>query len=490
MQDIRFDFNNMLSANIGAEHGVTEAELKKLEPAIKKAHAHFRSVSESPANRVNLSLEWLVLPFQDKKAVASIQALGEEISRQYESVISLGIGGSYLGLKAAQEALAPPYYNEFASRRGNRARIYFEGNNLDPTPLAVLLENLDPKKTFVVVISKSGETTETKAAFDIVEDWLKKGVGEHYGRQIVAITDPKSGSLRQRVKEAQAKDPLSFRNFSLTPGVGGRYSEFNMGLLHLAMIGVDIQQVLDGARDMAKRCSVENYCQNPAYLYAALHYLAYRRKGKTIAIFMPFTELLTSTANWYCQLLAESTGKKFTRQIKVSKDGAESWAADPRGVVHAGRTPVPTRGTTDLHSIQQNNVEGENDKVATMIRVDSFRKDLKVPASGGILAGKSLGTLLGLAQEATEWALVRNQRPNCTVSLTELTPWTWGGLLYFFEMATAFEGELLNVNAFDQPGVESYKNYMYYQLKKPGISGDVSREIEKHPVKRDPKYIL
>ncbi len=490
MQDIRFDFNNMLSSNVGIEHGVTASDLKKLEPAIKKAHRHFRAVSENPVNRLNLSLEWLVLPFQDKKTVASIQALGEEISRGYESVISLGIGGSYLGLKAAQEALASPYYNEFPSGRASRARIYFEGNNLDPTPLAVLLKNLDPKKTFVVVISKSGETTETKAAFDVVEDWLKRSVGEHYGRQIVAITDPKSGSLRQRVTQAQAKDPLSFRNFPLTPGVGGRYSEFNMGLLHLAMIGIDIQEVLDGARDMAKRCSVEDYRQNPAFFYAVLHYLAYRRKNKPIGILMPFTELLTSTADWYCQLLAESTGKKFTRRIDASRDGIETWTPDPKGVVHAGRTPVPTRGTTDLHSIQQNNVEGENDKVITMIRVDSFRGDIQVPASGGILAGKTFGALLGLAQEATEWALVRNERPNCTISLTEITPWTWGGLLYFFEMATAFEGELLNVNAFDQPGVESYKNYMYYQLKKPGIPPAVSREIQKHPVKRDPKYIL
>ena len=144
MQDIRFDFNNMLSSNVGIEHGVTASDLKKLEPAIKKAHRHFRAVSENPVNRLNLSLEWLVLPFQDKKTVASIQALGEEISRGYESVISLGIGGSYLGLKAAQEALASPYYNEFPSGRASRARIYFEGNNLDPTPLAVLLKNLDP----------------------------------------------------------------------------------------------------------------------------------------------------------------------------------------------------------------------------------------------------------------------------------------------------------------------------------------------------------
>lgn len=206
---------------------------------------------------------------------------------------------------------------------------------------------------------------------------------------------------------------------------------------------------------------------------------------------MPFTESLSSTADWYCQLLAESLGKKYARKIKVSSDGAEKWEADEaKGPIYVGRTPVATRGTTDLHSIQQNNVEGENDKTVTMIRVDKFAQDLLVPESGGILAGRQFSDLLNLAQEATEWALVRNNRPNCTIALSEISPWTWGGLLYFFEMATAFEGELLNVNAFNQPGVESYKNYMYYKLNKPGIPEKISQEIKKHPIKRRKNFIF
>lgn len=490
MQSIRFDFNNMFAHNVGKEHGITDADLKKSGKAVARAHRHFRCVEENPATRINVGMEWIVLPFQDKKTVGAIQRLGDQIAHEFDNVISLGIGGSYLGLKAAQESLAPPYYNEFASSRVKRAKIYFEGNNLDPTPIKVLLKNLDPKKTFVVVISKSGETTETKAAFDIVEAWLKAGVGKAYGRQVLAITDPKSGSLRRKVDEEQKKDAKSFRSLPLFNGVGGRYSEFNMGLFHLALIGVDIQEVLDGAKAMAQRCSRESLFQNPAYLYAVLHYLAYKKKGKPIAILMPFTESLTSVADWYCQLLAESTGKKYGRKIKKLKDAGEVWLADTRKVLCVGRTPVPTRGTTDLHSIQQNNVEGENDKTVTMIRVEKFAEDIVVPETGGILAGRQLSELLSLAQESTEWALVRNNRPNCTISLSSITPWTWGGLLYFFEMATAFEGELLDINAFDQPGVESYKNYMYYKLGKPGMSDVVVKEIEKHPVKRDPKYIL
>lgn len=490
MRDLRFDFNNMFHFNIGNQHGITEADITRLSSLIKKSHHHLRALLDNPVNRVKLSLEWAMLPYQDDSFVDEIQALGKEVSHKYENVLFLGIGGSFLGLKAAQDALARPYYNEFKTLREEGPRVYFEGNNLDPEPVAVLLEHLNPKKTCVVVISKSGETTETKAVFCVVEEWLKQGCGVHYGRQVICITDPKSGSLRRRVEEEQAKDPQSFKSFPLLPGVGGRFSEFNMGLLHLALIGVDIKELFAGARAMAKRCSIDDVYKNPAYLYAVTHYLAYVKKGKSIAIMMPFAESLKSTADWYCQLLAESLGKKYERKIKASSDGSEDWLPDMNRCVNTGRTPVATRGTTDLHSIQQNNIEGENNKVVTMIRIERFAHDETVGNTGGVLSGKKLSELLKLAQEATEWALVCDERPNCVITLPALTANTWGALLYFFEMATAFEGELLNVNAYDQPGVEGYKSYMYYKLRKPGISPDIAREIKKHPVKKARKFII
>jgi glucose-6-phosphate isomerase len=490
MNDLRFDFNNLFASNVGAAHGVSESEINRFSGAVQEAHRHLRSLLDNPENRVNLGLEWAVLPFQEKKHILEVQKLGEEIAYKYESVLCLGIGGSYLGLKAAQEALCAPYFNEFPDARDGRTRIYFEGNNLDPTPMQVLLKNLNPKKTFVVVISKSGETTETKAVFEVVEGWLRKGAGKNYGRQILAITDPVSGSLRKRVNEEQKKDRLSFRSLSLLKGVGGRFSEFNMGLLHLAIVGVNIEEVLAGAREMSGRCHSADIYKNPAYLYALLHFIAYRKKNKPIAVLMPFTELLKSTADWYCQLLAESLGKKYERRIKVSASGGEEWLNHTVRPINVGRTPVASRGTTDLHSIQQNNAEGENNKVITMIRVERFSQDMRLASSGGVLSGKSFSELLKLAQEATEWALVRAERPNCTIVMPEVSPWTWGSLIYFFEMATAFEGELLNINAFDQPGVEGYKNYMYYKLRKPGISRAVVDDIKNHPLIKDRKFVL
>jgi len=342
----------------------------------------------------------------------------------------------------------------------------------------------------VIVISKSGETTETKAALILVEAWLKKNIGAKYGRQILAITDPQSGSLRKRVLAEQAKDPLSFRSLPLLKGVGGRFSEFNMGLMHLAIVGVDIRKLFLGAREMLARCSNEDILKNPAYLYAALHYILYLKREKSLAVLMPFSQTLKSTADWYVQLLAESLGKKYHREIKVDNEGVENWVASQNDLFNLGRTPIAAAGTNDLHSIQQNNVEGQNNKVVTFMRVEKFKTDLKIPGKGDLLSGKSFSQLMQLAQEATEWALVSQNRPNCTIIIPEVSAYNWGALLFFFQLATAFEGELLNVNAFDQPGVEGYKNYMYYKLGKPGIPAAVTEEIKSRPLIKKSEYIL
>lgn len=490
MEDIKFDFNNMFSANIGDKHGVGESELKEISETTDKAHRHLSDLLKDSRNRINVALEWAQLPYQDAKDIKNIQSLGKEISDKYENVLSLGIGGSYLGLKAAQDALAPAYYNEFAPVRKGKPGIYFEGNNLDPDTLRVLLKNLNPKKTFVIVISKSGETTETKAAFMVVESWLKKAAGKNYGRQILAITDPEGGSLRKKVNEGNKQDQLSFRSLPLLKGVGGRFSELNMGLLHLAIIGVNISEVLKGAAYMFDKCRNPELFKNPAYMYAALNMILYKNKGKSIAIMMPFSETLKSTADWYSQLLAESLGKKYARIVRTDNSGLEHWVRDTNRVVNLGRTPVSSRGTNDLHSIQQNNIEGENNKTITFIRVEKFKTEIKISGKNDLLSGRNYSELIKLTQEATEWALVRESRPNCTVILPAVSPFYWGALLFFFEIATAFEGELLNINAFDQPGVEGYKNYMYYKLQKPGLDREIEEEIKNKPLVKEQRFIL
>ena len=485
---IKFDFNGLFDFNVGKNHGVTEKELKNYGKTAKTAYTHLAGLFSDRGSRIKLSLEWFKLPNQEAKLIKEIQAMGNAIAKKYENVLFLGIGGSFLGLKAAQDALLSPYHNDFAGARKKRPRVYFEGNNLDPETLSVLLSNLNPKKTFVVCISKSGETSETKAAFEISLNWLEKGAGKNFGRQVFAVTDPKSGTLRKKVNEANGKDALSFRSLPLLEGVGGRFSEFNMGLLHLAIVGIKIKDVLSGAGTMAKRCMKAELKQNPALMYALLHTILYKKKGMDVAVLMPFSEQLKSTADWYIQLLAESTGKKFERKIVV-ENCAEKWLNGSK-VVNTGRTPISARGTNDLHSIQQNNIEGVNNKVLTFIKVNKFKKDLIIPDTKDFLAGKKYSLLLSVAQEGTEWALTSENRPNCTITMPEINAYTWGELLFFFEMATAYEGELLNINAFNQPGVESYKNYMFYKLKKPGLKPEVAKEIESNTVVKKKGYML
>jgi glucose-6-phosphate isomerase len=166
------------------------------------------------------------------------------------------------------------------------------------------------------------------------------------------------------------------------------------------------------------------------------------------------------------------------------------WSQDRAHIVNLGRTPVASRGTNDLHSIQQNNIEGENNKTITFIRVEKFARELKVSGTGDFLSGKMFSKLMNVAQEACEWALTKESRPNCTIVIPELNPYYWGGLLFFFEMATAYEGEFLNLNAYDQPGVEGYKNYMYFKLGKPGLAAGVKEEILRRPLKKKPKLIF
>ncbi|MCM8771396.1 MAG: hypothetical protein NC936_06020, partial [Candidatus Omnitrophica bacterium] len=190
------------------------------------------------------------------------------------------------------------------------------------------------------------------------------------------------------------------------------------------------------------------------------------------------------------QLLAESLGKKYPRKIITTKDGREIWQEDRHKIINVGRTPISCRGTNDLHSVHQNLVGGENNKAVTFIQVKKIKEDFKIPQTSDFISRKSYSELLSLAQEASAWALTREKRPNCTIIMPEVNAYHWGGLIFFFQLATTFEGELLNVNAFDQPGVESYKQYMYYKLKKAGVSKEVATQIDNNPLVRHPRFII
>jgi glucose-6-phosphate isomerase len=302
-----------------------------------------------------------------------------------------------------------------------------------------------------LVISKSGSTVETMCQFLIAQQWIQRAVTGPHQEHFVLITDPTSGSLRQLVESE------GFRALAIPEKVGGRFTAFTpVSLLPLAAVGIDIRALLGGAAAMSSRVCQGDLLQNPAYLNAALQYLAYQ-KGMPISVTMPYSDRLRDIADWFRQLWAESLGKKT--------------ALDGR-TIHVGPTPVSALGTTDQHSQVQLYMEGPFDKVVTFIVPEDYGSDLIIPAyppasSLAYLEGQSLSKLIRSEYQATVVALTKNGRPNCTISLSEVNAEELGGLLYLLEVQTVFAGGLFQVNPLDQPGVEQGKDYTYALMGRP-----------------------
>jgi len=367
------------------------------------------------------------------------------------------------------KALASPHYNEFSLARKNRSRVHFEGDNLSPDSLHSLLENCIPSRTGVIVISKSGETTETKAAFLILKDWLRKDpkVGR-LGDHIIAVTDPAKGELR---KEVTANNYISFE---VPEGVGGRWSVLSpVGLLPAAVLGIEIEALLKGAASAKAACLSEDIWQNPALLMASLQHLYNIERGVNIEMVMPFDGQLFGLSRWYQQLLAESLGKKDNLEGKV---------------VNVGRTPVALVGTLDLHSVHQLDAEGPYDKTVTFVTVEGFAGDITIndPANS-FLHGKKLSEAQSAARQGTEYSLLVEGRPSANYIISWRDAAHLGALLMTMMFAVTYEGNLLEINSKDQPGVEGYKRAMYGQLGKPGFE-EVARQMSAVPA--DPRYVL
>jgi glucose-6-phosphate isomerase len=442
---IKLDYTNMMAAVIGEERGIRDEEIDGLRP--RAADIHRRLMAE----RHEGTLPFYDLPF-DGDQVETIMPLAEELAERFDNIVVLGIGGSALGTSALFRALCPLYHN-LADRQGrqNKPRLFIL-DNVDPVGFGEALAMLDPRRTVFLVISKSGSTVETMCQFLIAQQWVQRSVSGPYQEHFVLITDPTSGSLRRLV------DSEGFRALAIPEKVGGRFTAFTpVSLLPLAAVGIDIRALLQGAADMNSRVCQGDLLENPAYLNAALQYLAYH-KGMPISVTMPYSDRLRDIADWYRQLWAESLGKK------TALDGE---------TVHVGPTPVNALGTTDQHSQVQLYMEGPFDKVVTFIVPEEYGSDLTIPgyppaSSLAYLEGQSLSKLIRSEYQATVVALTKNGRPNCTISLPQVSAEWLGGLLYMLEVQTVFAGGLFNVNPLDQPGVEQGKDYTYALMGRSG----------------------
>jgi glucose-6-phosphate isomerase len=443
MSRLIFDFNNMMAERTGG-NGFTKTELAQLKDTMASAYCAVGSKH----------LGFRRLPKGQEALLGDIIATAKDIRESFDNFVVLGIGGSALGPIAVHQAL---------STGEEPVKLYVE-DNVDPVRLKRVFGALDLEKTMFNVVTKSGKTSETMAQLMYVAGALKDA-GLPMSSHVIATTDEKNGDLIRIAKTEGLK------TFFIPSDVGGRFSELTpVGLLPAVVCGIDIRSLLEGAAYMDEVCMREK--DNPALLFAMLHVLG-MRKGFDVSVMLPYADSLKYMADWYAQLWAESLGKRYGR------DGGE---------VYAGQTPVKALGVTDQHSQIQLFTEGPFDKIITFLKVGQFANDLSIPAAFDyiedlqFLADKSFGQLLEAERSATEYALCKAGRPNLTITLPEVSAFTVGALLYFFEMATAYAGEMLDIDAFDQPGVEEGKKATFALMGKTGFEAKKA-ELDARPAK-------
>lgn len=465
---VSVDYNYMTSAYLG-DKGITDAELRSVK---SKAEEAFDYVAQN-RGKDELFMGWTELPYNQDAIVADIIATAKAVRKKFKYFVVLGIGGSALGPIMAFNALKHLHYNELPPKRRGGPKFYVE-DNVDPVRMQALLDVIVPEETCFNVISKSGATSETMTQFLIIADILEKK-GLSLPEHMIFTTDESRGNLIKIDEKYGGK----FKKYVLPDGVGGRFSELcPVGLLPAAVLGIDIKGMLAGAAYMDTLCSKPTITKNPALACAALQYIT-MKQGKNIHVLMPYSDNLKLIADWYCQLWAESLGK----------------AVDYTGkTLNAGTTPVKSLGVTDQHSQVQLYIEGPYDKVITFISVGKYACEMPI-AHGcedipdvGFLGGHTMEELIQAENKATAYALMRAGRMNYTLNMPEVNAFTLGQLMFLLEMQTAYTGAMLNINTFNQPGVENGKKATFALLGKKGYEAQ-KKEMDGAPELQS-KYIV
>jgi len=456
---LTIDYANCLSERVG-DHGIDAARLDPSSETSKGMAGITRSLAESRGTGWE---RWRDLAHDPMRTehLDAIRALVDTHKDAHETMMVLGIGGSALGNIAIHGSLNPATHNLLPKDTRSGPRL-FVVDNVDPVNLAHVLDQCDPDSTLFNVISKSGETAETAAQFMLVRRMLEEKFKDRWSERVVAITDPEKGTMRTIC------DEHGIATLPVPEGVGGRFSSLSpVGLFSSAMVGVDIEALLDGARAMDERCTSETLTENPAAMLALLLVDLGTRKGKPNHVMMPYCNALYHMADWFRQLWAESLGKRF------DTGGDE---------VFAGFTPIKALGATDQHSQVQLYREGPNDKVFALLEVGTFARDLTIPEGFGIeslayLEGKSMASLLNAEKRATEYAMVESQRPNLTIKFPEVDAAHIGQFIALWQIATAYAGRMLNIDAYDQPAVETGKKATFGLMGREGY-GDWSAKVD------------
>lgn len=429
---------------------VAESELKGMQPLVTAAHQQLADKS----GQGNDFLGWMTLPTDyDKEEAARMQAAAEKIKSDSDVLIVIGIGGSYLGARAAIEALKSPFYNNL---KKDTPDIYFVGNNIHPTYLNEVLSICEGKDISVNVISKSGTTTEPALAFRVFRELLENKYGVEGARaRIYATTDAARGTLKELA------DKEGYQSFVIPDDVGGRFSVLTpVGLLPIAVSGCDIIKMMDGAKAAQDAYTTPCVMENDCYRYAALRNILLQ-KGKKIEMMICYDPAFTMMNEWFKQLFGESEGK------------------DQKGLY-----PSSAVFSTDLHSLGQFVQDGSRVMFETVLDIQTPKQDFFVKEDPqnldglNFLSNQNMSVVNRKAFEGTVIAHTEGGTPNIILEMPEVNEYEFGYLVYFLEKACAISGYLLGVNPFDQPGVESYKKNMFALLGKSGYE-DIKEQLLK-----------
>lgn len=436
MGNIKFDYSKALKF-------FNQSEIDCMQSYIDVAH----DMLHDKTGLGNDFLGWIDLPKNyDKEEFNRIKRVSEKIKSDSDVLLVIGIGGSYLGARAAIEMIGHSFRNNLLKSDRKSPEIYFVGNNISSTYIMDLFDIIKDKDISINVISKSGTTTEPAIAFRIFKDFLEKKYGKlEASKRIYATTDAKNGALRQLANEE------GYETFIIPNDVGGRFSVLTpVGLLPIAVSGIDIDKIIKGAKDAYENFKNKDLKVNESYQYAVIRNILHK-KGKNIELLVNYEPQLHYIGEWWKQLFGESEGK------------------DNKGIF-----PSTVDFSTDLHSMGQYIQEGQRILFETVINVKHSRRDITIEKLDvdldelNYLAGKTLNFINHKATQGTILAHTDGNVPNLVINIPRLDEYNFGYLVYFFEKACAISGYLLGVNPFDQPGVEAYKKNMFALLGKYG----------------------
>ena len=431
---------------------IGQDELTSMKAAVLAA----RDTLENKKGAGNDFLGWIDLPEDyDKEEFARIQKAAEKIQSDSEVLVVIGIGGSYLGARAAIEFLRHCFYNSVDKKVRKTPEIYYAGNSISGTYLSQLIETIGDRDFSVNVISKSGTTTEPAIAFRIFKEMLENKYGkEEAARRIYATTDRAKGALKGLATEE------GYETFVVPDDVGGRFSVLTaVGLLPIAVSGADIEKLMEGARSMRKLCLETEVEKNDAIQYALIRNILHA-KGKSVEVLANYEPIFHYVGEWWKQLYGESEGK------------------DQKGIF-----PAAVDLTTDLHSMGQFIQDGSRIMFETVMELENPALDITVKEEENdldglnYLAGKTMDFINKSAMRGTQLAHTDGNVPNLVIRIPEQSEFSLGELFYFFEYACGISGYLLGVNPFNQPGGESYKKNMFALLGKPGYE-ELSKELK------------